>query len=234
MARNSKADKSILFLYSCFHGFFASKIDAQITKRIFLLTIYSYLTKEIDFTDLLYIVNELGFHLNKYGDLIEKDHNLATTFLDLDEIDIKTLDEKKIKKHKEFLSKYYSSLAPRDLYIKEEVLNKYIKRNFENMDFSSVKTYLTSLIRGYIKGSLTLGELLAIIKKVYAKVCKIQEKTKLLGKNSRLVYLLGSALELIPSLFFKPIERENIKNILKEIELISSNFPDDPSCKTGN
>jgi len=214
-----------LTLYSYFRDFLASKIDAHITKKVFLLAIYDFLTEEISFTDLLYTVNELGFHLNKYGDLIQQDHNLATTFLDLDEINIKDLSEKKTEKYKDYLNKYYSSLVSDGLYIREKILDKYVEEIPKDEDFSSVRTFLAFLIEGYRKNKITLGETVAIIRKIYFKVCKVQKTIKPLEKDSYPIYLLGAISGLIPNLFLKPTESEKIKNFLREIELISSRSP---------
>lgn len=53
------------------------------------MSIYNLLTNKIDFEIFTYIASELGFQLNNFSNLLEKDGNLASLILDLDELDEK-------------------------------------------------------------------------------------------------------------------------------------------------
>jgi len=190
-------------LYSYFQKFLSSKISPLITKRVFLLANYDFLIGEINFKTLVYIASELGFRLNNFFDLWEKDPVLASLMLDLDELEEEELanfKNKNILSLQEKLIDYYKSSLQEEYHVRKEFVSKFQHELSKNKSISEIKDSFSSIVT---KQKLSLGEIAALAKMVVTNIDKHYQLITADEKEKYFIQQLRNISDLITDWFLE-------------------------------
>ncbi|QLG69295.1 MAG: hypothetical protein CH104c_0063 [Candidatus Woesebacteria bacterium] len=211
-------------LYSYLKKFLSYKISPLITKRIFLLATYDFLTGKIDFPTFVYIISELGFQLNNFSDLLDREGALASIILDLDELEeekLFSLKDKDILDLEEKLINYYKSSLPKEYHIRKTVINKLQYQVSKSKSISEIKDLLVSLTRAKKKPSL--GEIAAFSRMAVSSINKLQQPTTKNKEEKYFIHILERVSDLTTNWFLET--EENYSSLIQTLADIAV-FPE--------
>jgi len=211
-------------LYSYLKKFLSSKMSPLITKRVFLLAIYDFLTGKIDFTILVYIASELGFQLNNFSDLLDRDSALASLMLDLDELEeekLANLKDKNVLDLQKRLIDYYESSLPEEYHIRKEVASKFQYQVSKSKSISEIRDLFSSAL--VAKQKFSLGEIAAFARIVVANIDKYYQLTTKDEEEKYFIHRLENISDLTIDWF---LETEENYSFLIQILADIAVFPE--------